>query len=140
MLRSAKNGLNLKVPDVYRTACECGKLYVGQTDSNIKTRCKEHKTQLSLDQTEKLTVAQNSIKKNIASISVVHIKRLSAYRERLVKEATETRHDTKKLNIDSGFILSWAGYPATNKLIKKQDQPERAVGSVRQHSLARDHL
>jgi predicted GIY-YIG superfamily endonuclease len=63
MLRSVKDNLGLNVPGVYQIPCECGKVYMGQTGRSIKTRCKEHRRHIYLDQPDKSAVAEHSIDK-----------------------------------------------------------------------------
>jgi hypothetical protein len=38
MLRSAKGGLKLKIQDVYRISCKCGKVYVGRSRRTVEKR------------------------------------------------------------------------------------------------------
>jgi hypothetical protein len=40
LLRNAKDVLGLKITDVYRILCECGKVYIGQSGKSIETRYK----------------------------------------------------------------------------------------------------
>jgi hypothetical protein len=61
MLRSVKDDLGLNVPGMYRIPCECGKVYVVQTEIFIKTRCKEHRRHICLNQPNKSVVAEHSI-------------------------------------------------------------------------------
>jgi hypothetical protein len=61
LLRTAEDDLGLKIPGVYRIPCECGKVYIGQTDRSIEARCKEHTRHIRFDQLEKSAVAEHSI-------------------------------------------------------------------------------
>jgi hypothetical protein len=42
-LRPVKDNLGLRTPGVYRIACECGKVYIGQTGRSVDKRLKEHR-------------------------------------------------------------------------------------------------
>jgi hypothetical protein len=110
LLRTAKNDLGLKIPDVYRIPCECGKVYIGQTGRSIEARCKEHMRHIRLDQPEKSAVAENSInaghKIDFNIISVLD--RASGYMDRLVKEVIQIRLNKNNINRDNGFTLSRA--------------------------------
>jgi hypothetical protein len=59
MLRSAKDGLKLKIQGVYRIQYEGEKLYVGQSRKTVEKRCKEYQRYISLHQTEKSAVAKH---------------------------------------------------------------------------------
>ena len=52
MLRSAKDGLKLKIQGVYWIQCECEKVYVGQSRKTVEKRCKEYQRYIRLHQTE----------------------------------------------------------------------------------------
>jgi hypothetical protein len=41
-LQLVKDDLGLKTPGVYSIPCECGQVYIGQTDHSIETMIKEH--------------------------------------------------------------------------------------------------
>jgi hypothetical protein len=53
ILRSAKNGLEHKVPGEHRIPCECGKVYVRHSTRSIEERCKEHWGYMGLLQNKK---------------------------------------------------------------------------------------
>ena len=61
MLRSAKAGLELKVPGVYWIPLECVKVYVGHSRRTIETRCDVHHRCIHLHQPKKSAVAEHSI-------------------------------------------------------------------------------
>jgi hypothetical protein len=61
MLRSVKDDLGLNVPGVYRIPFKCGKVYVGQTERSIETRCKKHRRHIHLNQPDKSPMAEHSI-------------------------------------------------------------------------------
>ena len=46
---------------VYSTACECGKVCIGQTGNTSQIRIKEHNRHIRLAQTDKSAVAEHSI-------------------------------------------------------------------------------
>jgi hypothetical protein len=86
LLRTAKDDLDLKVPDVCRIPCECG-----QTGRSIEATCKEHMRHIRLDQPEKSAVAEHSINAGhmIDFNNVSVLDRASGYMDRLVKEAIQ---------------------------------------------------
>jgi hypothetical protein len=59
MLRPIKDKQGLKVAGIYCVPCECSKVYVGQTGTSIKTRCKEHLRYICLGQPEKFAMAEH---------------------------------------------------------------------------------
>ena len=42
LLRPVKDDPGLQLPGVYNIPCECGKMYIGQTNRTIEARRKEH--------------------------------------------------------------------------------------------------
>jgi len=61
MLRSAKAGLQLKIPDVYWIPIECVKVYVRHNGRTIETRCEVHNRRIHLHQPQKSVMAEHSI-------------------------------------------------------------------------------
>ncbi|GFG28975.1 hypothetical protein Cfor_02305 [Coptotermes formosanus] len=62
MLRPVKQGLDLKVHNMYQIPCERSKVYMGQTEKYIEAKYKKHKKHIHLDQSEKSTVAEHNKK------------------------------------------------------------------------------
>jgi hypothetical protein len=60
-LRTIKNDVTVKTADVYRIPCECGKVYIGQTGSLIKSRLNDHHRHIRLHHPEKSAVAEHGI-------------------------------------------------------------------------------
>jgi hypothetical protein len=52
-LRPVKDNLGLRTPGVYRTPCECGKVYIGQTGRSVGARLKEHQRHIHLEHPDK---------------------------------------------------------------------------------------
>jgi hypothetical protein len=68
--------------------CECGKIYIGQTKSSIKTRIKERHRHIRLYHPDKSAVAEHSIH----SIQFQDTKIMATETgrmERIIREATE---------------------------------------------------
>jgi len=57
-----KNAAGLRTPGIYMIACECGKVYIGQSGRSVKFRIKEHERHIRLAQTDKSAVAEHSFK------------------------------------------------------------------------------
>jgi hypothetical protein len=60
-LPSVKQNLGLRTPGIYSIACECGKVYIGQSGQTIQHRINEHSRHIRLDQPDKSAVAEHSI-------------------------------------------------------------------------------
>ena len=138
MLSSAKDRLELKVPGVYRSPCECWKVCVGQSGRTIETRCKEHQRYIYLHQPERSPLTERST--NMGYCTSI-LDRTSGYLQHLVKEATDIHLNRKTFYRDCGFILSQAWSSITSMLPnKKQDQTEQVLDSAHQPSLSRHQL
>jgi hypothetical protein len=76
---------------MYLTACEGGKVFIGQTRSFIEAKCKEYLKHIWLDQPEEYAVAEHSINtvKQIDFNNVSVFDKASGYMDRLVKEAIQ---------------------------------------------------
>ena len=100
MLRSAKDGLKIKIQGIYRIQYEGEKVYVGQSRKTVEKRCKEYQRYISLHQTEKSAVVKHCNSTvycmNISSTSILHW--TSGYLDRLAKETNEIR-----LNNNTGW-------------------------------------
>jgi len=108
MLRSAKDGLKLKIQGVYRIQCEWGKVYVGQSRRSVEKRYKERQKYIRLHQPEKSALAKHCISMghcmDFNGTYILH--RTSGNVDRLVKEAIEIHLNKNNLNRNGGFILS----------------------------------
>jgi hypothetical protein len=130
MLGSVKFKLGLKVPGIYCTPCESGKVYIGQTGRTIETQCKEHKRHIHLGQPDKPAVAEHSIEAghNIDFNNITILDKVTGCMDLIVKEATEICLHPNNFNRAGGFNLSRAWQTVTNMLklsgkpISKQDQ------------------
>jgi hypothetical protein len=115
---------------------ECGKVYVGQTGRSIEAKCKEHMRHVHLKQHDKPVVAKHNFNTghciDFSSTSVLD--KTTGYMERIVKEATEIRLNTRNFNRDGGFILSRAWYPVINML--SNQKAGQALDSTHQSPLA----
>lgn len=60
-MRPAEDALGCKVPRIYCSLGECGKVYVKQMDHSTKTRCKEHTIHICTYHADKLVVTKHSI-------------------------------------------------------------------------------
>ena len=57
-LRPVKDELGLGTTEIYSITCECGHVYIGQTDRTIQTRIKEHHRHIRLGHPDQETVAE----------------------------------------------------------------------------------
>jgi hypothetical protein len=62
MLRSAKDGMGLKVPGIYCIPCDCNKVYFEWTGKTFETRCKEHMRHIHVSHQTKSVVMEHNIK------------------------------------------------------------------------------
>jgi hypothetical protein len=56
-----KYHLGLRTPGVYWIPCECGRVYIGQTDRSLDIKLKEHQGHIRLQHPDKSAVAEHSI-------------------------------------------------------------------------------
>jgi hypothetical protein len=139
MLRSVRDDLGLNVPGVYRIRCECGKVYMGQTGRSIKTRCKEYRRHIRLDQLDKSAVAEHSVNTAhcIDFSNTIVLDRTSSCMDRPVKEAIGIRLDSKNFNRDGGLMLTHAWHPVINMLSNQEaGLTEQALDTKQQLPLA----
>jgi hypothetical protein len=60
LLRPVKDDLGLRIPGIYRTPCECGRVYIGQTGRSVDIRLKEHQWDIRLERPDKVIVTEQS--------------------------------------------------------------------------------
>jgi hypothetical protein len=107
MLRSAKDGVGLRVPGVYRIPLECGNVYLGHSGRTVEDRCNEHKRYIRQHQPEKSAVADHRISTGhcFNFFDTLLLDLTSGYVDGLVKEAVEIRLTKNDCNTDGSFIL-----------------------------------
>jgi hypothetical protein len=95
---------------------------MGQTGRSIKTRCKEHRSHIRLNQPDKSAVVEHSINTGhcIDISNTIVLYRTWSYMDRLVKEAIGIRLNNKNLNRDGGLMLSRAWNPVINMLSNQE--------------------
>jgi predicted GIY-YIG superfamily endonuclease len=103
-----KNKLGLKAAGIYRIPCECGEVYVGQTEQTIETRLKEHRRHVCLNQLEKSAVAEHWIttSQSINFDGATKLEMATKYMDPLVKETIEIWLHPDNFNRDDGFNQS----------------------------------
>ena len=118
----AKDPIGLKTAGIYRIPCECGKVYIGETERTIETRVKEHRRHLRLGQFEKSAIAEHCAQENhnIHWEETAQLGRTRGYWDRITKEAIEIRLHPNNINRDRGLQLSSAWNPAINRTRKEE--------------------
>jgi hypothetical protein len=86
---------------------------MGQTGRSIKTRCKEHRRHIRLDQQDKSVVVEHIINTGhcIDFSNTIVLDRTSSYMDCLVKEAIGIILNNQNFNRDGGLMLSHAWHP-----------------------------
>nr|XP_054760972.1 uncharacterized protein LOC129267271 [Lytechinus pictus] len=103
-------------PGVYRIACSCGKVYIGETGRNLTTRLKEHQNSYNKWECEKSAIAKhaNQLQHKILWEDAKLLTSIKHWHTRRVREAIEiTQHDT--VPQDSGLLINNIWNPLLNK-------------------------
>jgi len=126
LLRPAKDDLGLRTPGIYSIPCECGQLYIGQTDGSIQTRIKEHHLHIRLGHPVKSAVAELRFNHNHV-IDFQGTRILSAtpsYMERLIREAVELERNPNNVNREDDLILNRSWKPLLRLLRESRRPPQ----------------
>ena len=92
---------------VYKTPCECGKVYVGETGRAMQDRIKEHDRDIPLARTQTSAVSEHANETGHLPIwrEVKFIDRDPHSYTRRVKEAIHIRLHPNNINRDSGIEI-----------------------------------
>jgi hypothetical protein len=107
LLCPVKDNPKLRKPGVYKTPCECGRVYIAQTGHSVDVRLKEHQ-HIRLEHPDKSAVAEHCINQG-HRILFHHASILNTsarYMDRIVREATEVVLHPFNMNKEDGFCLS----------------------------------
>jgi len=110
-LQSIKDDLNLKTPGIYSISCECGMVYIGQTEHSIEIRIKEQYQHIRLCHPDKSTMVKCGINLShhiqFQDTSILAMR--SGCMEHIIREAIEIELHPDNMNREEGFSLikSW---------------------------------
>jgi hypothetical protein len=98
---------------VYLIPCDCGKVYVGQTERTIEARLREYRRHICLNQPERSAVAVHSLTtyQRIRFDGTSKLRTATRYMDHLVREAIEIRLHPDNFNRGDGFNLSHTWRP-----------------------------
>ena len=102
---------------VYKTPCECGKVYVGETGRAMQDWIKEHDRDIPLARTQTSAVSEHANETGHLPIwrEVKYIDRDPHSYTRRVKEAIHIRLHPNNINRDSGIEIPEAWIPTMKK-------------------------
>ncbi|XP_033106046.1 uncharacterized protein LOC117108193 [Anneissia japonica] len=95
-------------PGVYRIPCECGKVYIGETGRDLRTRLKEHQGRARRGEQEKSSIvmhSQSTTPCTLGQIRTTVIATVPSWHSRRTREATKI-HKHNTVHQDIGFVIS----------------------------------
>jgi hypothetical protein len=132
LLRPVKEKLGLMTAGNYRIACECRKVYLGQTGGTIEARLKEQRRHVRLNQPERSAVAEHSLTTyhRIDFDGASKLGTATRYMDRVVREAIKIRLHPDNFNRDDGFNMSYAWRPIIKNLQPSNSAPMANQGQA----------
>ena len=102
---------------VYRIPCECGKVYIGETEKAMQDRIKEHDRDIQLAHTQTSAVSEHANETGHLPLwdQVKFIDRDPHRYTRRVKEAIQIRLHSNNINRDNGIEIPEAWMPTIRK-------------------------
>jgi hypothetical protein len=122
-LRPVKDDLELNTLGVHSATCECDQVYIGQTGRSIKTRIKKHQSHIRLEQPDKSSVAEHSIKlgHRIKLQNTTSLSTKTTYMDRMTREAIEIELHPN-MNKEDGLRLSQSWKPLIHTVRGRRKQ------------------
>jgi hypothetical protein len=128
-LPPVKDILGLRTPDVYRIACECGKVYIGQTGRSLDTRLKEHQQHIRLEHPDNSAVAEHTV--DLGHCIQFHETSILAtktrYMDRIIRGDIEIELHPNNMNTEVGFCLCKSWKPLICFLRKPPEHDARST-------------
>ena len=122
---------------VYRIPCECGKVYIGETERPMQDRMKEHERDIRLARTQTSAVSEhaNNTGHNPLWIEAKFINRDPHWYTRRVKKAIHIRLYPNNINRDSGIEIPEGCTPTIKKHNNRRTVRQRtAEGTTHRNS------
>ena len=119
LLKSVKDPIDPSLKKVvYMIPCECGKAYISETRRSIRTRVKEHCSNIRVNRMHKSALAQHShgSKHPIRIEDMKVLAQVDNWSLRRVKKAMKIVKHPNCLNRDDGLTISRLWLPNLTKL------------------------
>ena len=125
LLLPVKDDLGLRTPRVYSLLCECGQVYIGQTDRSIETRMKEQHWRIQLRHPDKSAGMEPGFNHDhlIQFQDTRILCTVLSYTVWLIRELIELVFHLNIMNREDGLTLSGAWKPLICPLRESRQPP-----------------